>query len=449
MIKKMKNSKTYLTLDEIITKIPIAKESILDWAKKGLLISGRTPNGHRVFNFKQILCLKEKASGRSLTRGFKVHKSPETNYSVIELFSGAGGLALGLSNSGLKTKLLVEMDKDAVSTLRKNRPGWEYMQEDIKKVDFTAYKNKVDIVAGGFPCQSFSYAGNGKGFGDTRGTLFSEFARCVDEVHPKILLAENVRGLMKHDDGKTLNTIISAFERLGYRVSYKLLRAQFFDVAQKRERLIIVGIHKDLKIPFIFPKEKDYVLTLRDILKDCPKSEGATYPERKAYVMSNVPEGGYWRDLPLELQKEYMQGSFLLGGGKTGMARRLSWDEPSLTLVCTPAQGQTERCHPEKTRPLTVREYARIQSFPDNWQFEGSMASKYKQIGNAVPVNLGYFMGRCLVAMLSGKLDPKIMKIGKLTGRQIELEYDWFASKNLVTQWTSSTKRPEAELCRQ
>jgi DNA (cytosine-5)-methyltransferase 1 len=341
------------------------------------------------------------------------------------------------------------MDKDAVRTLRKNRPDWECVQDDIKNVDFTPYKNKVDIVAGGFPCQSFSYAGNGKGFGDTRGTLFSEFARCVREVRPKILFAENVRGLMRHDDGKTLETIISSFESLGYKVAYKLLLGQFFDVAQKRERLAIIGIRNDLDIPFIFPKEKDYVLTLRDILKDCPKSEGATYPERKSYVMSHVPEGGYWRDLPIKLQKEYMQGSFYLGGGKTGMARRLAWDAPSLTLVCTPAQGQTERCHPGETRPLTVREYARIQSFPDNWEFEGSMASKYKQIGNAVPVNLGYFVGRCLIAMLSGKLDPKIMKIEESRGRQIELSYDLQPSKSLGTQWTSSTRRPEAELCRQ
>ena len=113
-----------------------------------------------------------------------------------------------------------------------------------------------------------------------------------------------------------------------------------------------------------------------------------------------VPEGGYWRDLPLKLQKEYMKGSFHLSGGKTGMARRLSWDEPSLTLTCAPAQKQTERCHPGETRPLTVREYARIQSFPDTWEFQGSMSSQYKQIGNAVPVNLSYHIGCCLVEML-------------------------------------------------
>jgi DNA (cytosine-5)-methyltransferase 1 len=117
--------------------------------------------------------------------------------------------------------------------------------------------------------------------------------------------------------------------------------------------------------------------------------------------MAQVPEGGYWRDLPDELQREYMKGSYYLGGGKTGIARRLSWDEPSLTLVCSPAQGQTERCHPSETRPLTCREYARIQTFPDDWEFYGSKNNIYKQIGNAVPVNLGYAVGLTVVKMLN------------------------------------------------
>ena len=111
--------------------------------------------------------------------------------------------------------------------------------------------------------------------------------------------------------------------------------------------------------------------------------------------------GGYWRDLPFEIQKEYMGGSFKLEGGKTGMARRLSLNEPSLTLTCAPAQKQTERCHPTETRPLTVREYARIQTFPDDWEFIGTLGSRYKQIGNAVPVNLSYAIGRSLIRLFN------------------------------------------------
>ena len=117
--------------------------------------------------------------------------------------------------------------------------------------------------------------------------------------------------------------------------------------------------------------------------------------------MDLVPEGGDWRDLPEDVQKQYMGGSFYLGGGKTGMARRLSMDEPSLTLTCAPAQKQTERCHPIETRPLTVREYARIQTFPDEWQFSGTLSSQYKQIGNAVPFNLAWAVGRSIMRLMN------------------------------------------------
>ena len=163
---------------------------------------------------------------------------------------------------------------------------------------------------------------------------------------------------------------------------------------------------------FLNQYKGDYVeikmpVSLRAALKGCPKSECQYYSKRKTEILSHVPEGGYWRDLPIDLQKEFMGASFYQTGGRTGMARRLSWDEPSLTLTCSPAQKQTERCHPSETRPLSVREYARIQSFPDDWAFSGSIGSKYKQIGNAVPVNLAYHIGRCVIAMLDGDNDVK------------------------------------------
>ena len=172
----------------------------------------------------------------------------------------------------------------------------------------------------------------------------------------------------------------------------------------------MVGVRKNLKAAHLFKYPDPYhrVMTLSDALKkgelyDCkvPSSPGSQYPDSKRKILDLVPPGGYWRDLPEEYQKEYMRGSFHLGGGKTGMARRLSWEEPSLTLTCAPAQKQTERCHPDETRPLTIREYARIQTFPDNWEFIGSMSSQYKQIGNAVPINLGYAVARSIVRLLN------------------------------------------------
>ena len=220
-----------------------------------------------------------------------------------------------------------------------------------------------------------------------------------------------MRGLVAHNNGNTLQTITNVIDELGYvLVPPKVLRAMFYRVPQKRERLILVGIRKDLwkegcfKYPAVYPK----VFNLRDAFcagelydTDVPHSDGQQYPPKKKKVMEMVPEGGYWRDLPLETQKEYMQKSYYLCGGKTGMARRLSWDQPSLTLTCAPAQKQTERCHPAETRPLTTREYARIQTFPDEWEFAGSTGQKYKQIGNAVPVNLGYAVGRSMVRALN------------------------------------------------
>ena len=125
------------------------------------------------------------------------------------------------------------------------------------------------------------------------------------------------------------------------------------------------------------------------------------YKDKKAKIMDMVPEGGNWRNLPIKTQKEYMKKSFYLGGGKTGMARRLSWDEPSLTLTCNPAQNQTERCHPTETRPLNLREYARIQTFPDSWKFYGTTTSIYKQIGNAVPCLMAKAIGLKILESLN------------------------------------------------
>jgi len=389
----------------------VSPDTIRRWAKKGLVKAKRDILGYRVFSLEELERVQKKCSGDSNEHVFKVFKSPPTDHTIIELFSGCGGMASGFSNAGLQTKLLVEIDKDAVETLKHNRPDWEVIQGNIADVDFTSYKGKVDIVAGGFPCQAFSYAGKGQGFADIRGTLFFEFARCVEEVQPKIAVAENVRGLVKHDKGRTLAVMLKYLHKLGYKTAYHVLKAQFLDVAQKRERLVIIAVREDSNLLAYYPKEKDYTISLGMALKDCPLSMSQKYPKRKKEIMELVPPGGYWRDLPIDLQKEYMQKSFYLAGGRTGMARRLSWDEPSLTLTTAPAQKQTERCHPGETRPLSVREYARIQSFPDEWEFMGSITSQYKQIGNAVPVNLAYHLGRCLVAMLDGKFDKETMII--------------------------------------
>ena len=331
----------------------------------------------------------------------RVQAPTTTTATVIELFAGAGGLALGLEKAGLKAKALIEIDKDAVMTLRHNRPDWNVIHADVSKVSFEGMS--TDVVTGGFPCQAFSYAGKGLGFEDTRGTLFYEFARCIKEVQPKLFVAENVRGLISHQSGKTLKTILSVLESLGYNVQYRLLNAVNYDVPQKRERIIIIGTRPGIRASF--PASSPQIRTLRDALKDVPPSDGMKYSSKRAKVLDLVPPGGCWRDLPEDIQKSYMMKSYYLTGGRTGMARRISWDEPSLTLTTSPSQKQTERCHPDETRPFTVREYARIQTFPDDWEFIGGIGSKYQQIGNAVAVKFAYHLGRSIVNALNSASD--------------------------------------------
>lgn len=340
---------------------------------------------------------------------------PKHSYSSIELFAGAGGLALGFEQAGIHAVLLNEWDKDACQTLRNNRPEWSVQEGDIAHLDFKPYHHKVDILSGGFPCQAFSYAGKKMGFEDTRGTLFFEFARAVQEVQPKVFVGENVRGLMRHEGGRTLNAMKCILEEMGYLlVEPKVLNASYYNVPQKRERLLLIGVRADLypkttlAPSFLWPEPTDTPLPLKEALKGgklyplpVPDSQGQKYPPKKAEVLKLVPPGGYWRDLPPEIQMAYMKKSFYMGGGKTGIARRLSWHEPSLTLTCSPAQNQTERCHPEETRPLTIREYARIQTFPDDWIFSGTMTSQYKQIGNAVPVNLAFAVAKSVIHLLN------------------------------------------------
>lgn len=401
--------KNFYTLNEASELLSVSKETLRRWDKSGKLKPQRLANNYRVYTPES---LKKYAHGQSIFElevMDEYHYTPIKTYKVLELFAGAGGLALGLEKAGISCAMLNEIDKWACQTLRQNRPEWNVVEGDVAKIDFSAYKGQVDVVTGGFPCQAFSYAGKKLGLEDARGTLFYEFARAVNETKPLICIGENVRGLVSHDGGKTLESMIDILDGLGYDVlEPQVLKAAFYKVPQKRERLFLVGIKKGSGIRFEYPKPEKEMLPLSAALKagvlyetDVPVSEGQKYPKRKKEILDLVPPGGYWRDLPQDIQKEYMLKSYYLGGGKTGMARRIDWSEPCLTLTTSPAQKQTERCHPEETRPFTVREYARIQTFPDEWKFAGSMNQAYKQIGNAVPVNLAYAMGKEVVRSLN------------------------------------------------
>lgn len=320
----------------------------------------------------------------------------------IEVCAGCGGLSTGFIQAGFKPLLLNDIDKTCCMTLKTNHTNVNVIQGSMNDLNVIEYKNKCDVLAGGIPCQDWSMAGKRKGLDNAeRGGLMLDFKRLIDDINPKIFVIENVKGLLSHNNGETFKMILQHLNPDNhYNIQYKILNAKDYEIPQKRERIFIVGVRLDIETSFEFPKPKTNKLYLRDILIDVPESEGAVYTGRKLEIMNMIPAGGCWINLPLDIQKEYLGGAFNSGGGKRGMARRLSMDEQCLTLTTSPAQKQTERCHPIETRPLSVREYARIQTFDDNFIFCGSMAQKYKQIGNAVPVKLAYYMGKQLKKVL-------------------------------------------------
>lgn len=215
---------------------------------------------------------------------------------VLELFAGAGGMSLGLEMAGFKSLLLNEIDADACRTLKTNRPNWIVCQRDIREISFEEYEWEVDLLAGGFPCQSFSYAGKGMGFDDVRGTLFYEFARAIKECKPRMFVAENVRGIIKHDGGNTFQTVLRTFDELGYTMlNTGVLNASDYGVPQNRERVFLVGVSNEYKhrVSWSPPKAHETQMTLWDALhagvmyrKDVPDSVGDSYSEAKKKVMS-------------------------------------------------------------------------------------------------------------------------------------------------------------------
>jgi len=313
----------------------------------------------------------------------------------VEVCAGCGGLSSGFIKAGWTPLLINEIEGVCCDTLRKNHPEHA---EKVKKCGMEELSLRgvdADLLMGGVPCQAFSQAGERRGLEDPRGRLVLDFKRLLDECKPKAFLVENVRGLVTHEKGETLRRVLDLLSNSGeYRVKHKVLNAFDYEVPQKRERLILVGLRSDLEGEYEFPPPAQRKLALRDALAGVPHSEGVQYSDKKRAVMDLVPEGGCWVDLPEDIKKSYMGNALKSGGGMRGFARRLSMSQPSLTLLTSPSQKQTDRCHPTETRPLTVREYARIQTFPDDYEFCGTVSQKYRQIGNAVPVRMAWHLAR-------------------------------------------------------
>ena len=357
-----------------------------------------------LINSKQQICILPKTEIITNKTEIITDKTEIINdkiYTFIELCSGGGGLSSGLIKSGFTPILLNDNNSDCCKTLKLNHPKANIICESMDKIDYSQYVGKVDLLTGGVPCQSYSQAGLRKGLDDPRGDLMMKFIEILNQIKPKLFMIENVKGLLTHDEGRTITKIIDELNKNKlYNISYKCLDASKYNVPQKRERVFIVGVLKSINNPFEFPKESATKKVLKDVLYNVPASNGAKYNEQKIKLFKMIPQGGCWVNLPENLQREYLGNSYNSGGGKRGILYRLSMEKPSLTLLCTPSQKQTERCHPLEERPLTIREYARIQTFEDSYEFIGSLNSQYKQIGNAVPVELAKFMGSALLKLL-------------------------------------------------
>lgn len=356
------------------------------------------------------------------------------SYNVISLFSGAMGLDLGIEKAGFTIRVCVEKDREAAQTIRANT-SIPVIEDDITVVSANQIldtagisKEEVTMIVGGPPCQAFSTAGRQKGLADFRGNVIIQYLRIVSEIKPQYFILENVRGLLsaklnsvpdiyseyrelETTKGSVLYFLLNEFKKLGYSVSYALLNSANYGVPEKRERVILIG-HLGERVPLPRPTHsetgsfgtKSWV-SLKQAIGDFENSESLNYiPLRSKSIpyLSLLKGGENWRNLPVELAKEAMGKAFFLGGGKTGFLRRLNYDEPSPTLVTSPTMPATLLCHPTQLRPLSIEEYARIQQFPDNWNFIGNITSIYRQIGNAVPVGLGYAVGEQIMRHIKG-----------------------------------------------
>ena len=352
---------------------------------------------------------------------------------AVSLFSGAMGLDLGLERAGFQTRVAVESDPDAAATVRANRPDVHVFERPIEKVGTAEILEKaevgvgeLDLVAGGPACQSFSTAGKRRSLGDALGRLFYQFMRVVDEARPRFFLMENVRGLLSaavrhrplaergaghpplapdEELGSAFEEMTTRLEESGYYVVFDVLNAADFGVAQTRQRLVIIGSRDGVRLSMPTPTHdagpapglppwKTLEKALRGLHEDEPEYI-AFVPSRREYFR-DVPAGGNWRDLPEKARADALGSAGDSWGGRTGFFRRLSWDAPSPTLNTSPDYKATALCHPGEVRPLSVGEYARVQGFPDDWAVNGSTRAKYRQLGNAVPVELAAALGHAV-----------------------------------------------------
>ena len=353
---------------------------------------------------------------------------------VISLFTGAMGLDLGLEAAGLDIALALECSPFPAATIARNRPSLPLIDKPIEEVPSNEIletarlkRGQAFAVVGGPSCQVFSTAGQRKSLADPRSTMFRHFVRVIRETRPKFFVMENVRGLLsaavrhrplkqrgpgypplEQDEqlGSAFMVVADALRDLGYYCVFDVLNAADYGVPQTRHRLVIIGSRDGKKVRMPQPTHRrsgadglQKWQTLGEALNDMDEDDPDYYLfcHSMERYLNLIPEGGNWRDLPEELKSTALGRAFHSWGGRSGFFRRLSRDHPSPALTTRPDSKATTLCHPTELRPLSVGEYARIQQFPDDWVFEGSVRKKYEQVGNAVPVRLGAAIGKALV----------------------------------------------------
>lgn len=344
---------------------------------------------------------------------------------ALSFFSGAMGLDIGMEQGGIKALLACEFNKYCRMTINKNRPEMaligninNYSPEEILRMAKIPEGKKIDVIFGGPPCQAFSTAGARRALADERGNVFLRYIEIVKELKPTYVVIENVRGLLSapypYNDisenikGGALCIIMDKLSEAGYTISFELYNAANFGSPQIRERVVMIGKLGKEKVSYLEPTHDEKCRfglkpwrTINDAFSSLDNNTTHHYiefPEKRLKYYRMLSEGQYWKDLPPDLIKEAMGNVYLLGGGRTGFYRRLSYSKPSPTLVTNPTMPATDLCHPTENRPLSVEEYACIQEFPKDWTICGPILEQYKQIGNAVPIKLGEAIAKRIIA---------------------------------------------------
>jgi DNA (cytosine-5)-methyltransferase 1 len=385
---------------------------------------------------------------------------------VVSLFSGAMGLDIGLHQTG-RFKILAAIEKDhaCCETIRANQANGnlpkslKVIEGDIAALDpvrllkeLGLKPGELDVLIGGPPCQSFSTAGRRRTVQDPRGSMLWEYLRFVAVMKPKFFLLENVRGILsaavKHrpiaqrperggpplseeeEPGSVVRLFAKDISRLAgdkYHMDCFEVNAVNYGAPQLRERAVFIGnrLGKIVDLPDPTHGGPDSGLppwaTLGDALKGIRDRHPVLmdFSPRKKAFLARVPPGGNWRSLPLAVQAESMGKAFLAKGGRSGWWRRLSLDLPCPTLVTMPNHASTSLCHPKEVRVLSVREYARVQGFPDAWRFKGTPAEQYSQVGNAVPIRLGEIAGSVIAKALASVTAKALRNVASLNGYRV------------------------------